>query len=144
MKIGVSSKKLSQRDMTVLALWTIRPQLMAVPGVANVAIWGQRDKQFQVLVDPDRLRANQSFARPVIKAAQDAVALDAGGFVDTPNQRLAVRQRPAVADADDLARTVVVVPQRHAAAPGRRGRRADRLARRRSATRSSTTAPACC
>ena len=29
-----------------------------MPGVANVAIWGQRDKQFQVLVDPDRLRAN--------------------------------------------------------------------------------------
>ena len=42
----------------MLALWTIRPRLMSVPGVANVAIWGQRDKQFQVLVDPDRLRAH--------------------------------------------------------------------------------------
>ena len=30
---------------------------MAVPGVANVAIWGQRDRQLQVLVDPDRLAA---------------------------------------------------------------------------------------
>ena len=57
MKIGVSSKTVSQRDMTVLAMFTIRPKLMAVPGVANVAIWGQRDKQFQVLIDPDRLRA---------------------------------------------------------------------------------------
>ena len=42
----------------MLALWTIRPRLMAVPGVANVAIWGQRDRQYQVLVDPDRLRAH--------------------------------------------------------------------------------------
>ena len=40
MQIGISSQRLNQRDMTVLALWMIRPQLMAVPGVANVAIWG--------------------------------------------------------------------------------------------------------
>src|SRR6516162_5394450 len=56
MKIGLSSKTLSQMEMTLLAKWTIRPRLMAIPGVANVAIWGQRDRQFQVLVDPDRLR----------------------------------------------------------------------------------------
>ena len=58
MKIGVSSKTLSQVELTTLAQWTIRPRLMAIPGVANVAIWGQRDRQLQVLVDPDRLRAN--------------------------------------------------------------------------------------
>ena len=58
LKIGVSSATLSQMEMTDLARWTIRPRLMAVPGVANVAIWGERDRQFQVLVDPDRLRAH--------------------------------------------------------------------------------------
>ena len=84
----------------MLALWTIRPRLMAIPGVANVAIWGQRDRQFQVLVDPDRLRANGvtldagDHARP-----RDAAALGAGGFVDTPNQRLAVRHVSPVDDA---------------------------------------------
>jgi Cu/Ag efflux pump CusA len=50
MKIGIWSDKLSQQDLTILALWTIRPKLMSVPGVANVAIWGQRDKQFQVVM----------------------------------------------------------------------------------------------
>src|SRR5579871_6837236 len=58
MKIGVSSDEMSQMDMTILARWTIRPRLMAIPGVANVAIWGQRDRQFQVLVDPDELQAH--------------------------------------------------------------------------------------
>ena len=58
LKIGVSSKTLSQMDLTALARWTIRPRLMAIPGVANVAIWGQRDRQLQVLVNPDRLRAH--------------------------------------------------------------------------------------
>ena len=44
--------------------WTIRPRLMGVPGVANVAIWGQRDRQLQVLVDPSKLRAQRRDAPP--------------------------------------------------------------------------------
>jgi CzcA family heavy metal efflux pump len=107
MKIGLSSKTMSQMDMTVLARWTIRPRLMAVPGVANVAIWGQRDRQFQVLVDPDRLRANGITLDVVTKAVADATAAAAGGFIDSPNQRIAVRHRAAVETPDDLADTVV-------------------------------------
>src|SRR5262245_39375213 len=82
LKIGVSSKKLSQMELSELALWTIRPRLMAVPGVANVAIWGQRDRQFQVLVDPDRLAANGVALEAVTRAAGDAVTVAAGGFVE--------------------------------------------------------------
>ena len=48
MKIGMTSKTLSQIELTTLARWTIRPRLMAIPGVANVAIWGQRDRQLQI------------------------------------------------------------------------------------------------
>jgi len=107
LKIGMSSTTLSQRDLTELALWTIRPKLMAVPGVANVAIWGQRDKQLQVLVDPDRLRTYGVTLDQVLRAAGDATVLDAGGFVDTPNQRFAVRHLSSILSPEDLARTVV-------------------------------------
>jgi multidrug efflux pump subunit AcrB len=55
-----------------------------------VAIWGQRDRQLQVLVDPDRLRAHNVTLTDVERATRDAVAVAAGGFVDTPNQRLSV------------------------------------------------------
>jgi CzcA family heavy metal efflux pump len=107
MKIGVSSTRLSQRDLTLLAFWTIRPKLMSVAGVANVAIWGQRDTQFQVLVDPDRLRANRVTLDAVVKAAGDAAVLETGGFMDTPNQRLAVRHLSPILKPEDLAQTVV-------------------------------------
>ena len=107
LKIGMSSETMDQQDMTVLALWTIRPKLMSVAGVANVAIWGQRDKQYQVLVDPDRLRAQGVTLDQVTRAAQDATVLESGGFVDKPNQRLAVRHRAMVQNPDDLARSVV-------------------------------------
>src|SRR6476469_8580922 len=41
----------------VLARWNIKPRLMGVPGVANVAVWGQRERQLQVQVDPQQLKA---------------------------------------------------------------------------------------
>ena len=91
LKIGISSTNLSQMEMSELALWTIRPRLMAVPGVANVAIWGQRDRQYQVLVDPERLRMHGVSLDAVVRAAGDAALVSAGGFIDTPNQRLPVR-----------------------------------------------------
>ncbi len=107
LKIGVSSDTLSQMEMTELARWTIRPRLMSISGVANVAIWGQRDRQFQVLVDPVRLHSLNVTLDAVVKAATDTVSLSGGGFVDTPNQRIAVRQVNGVRTAEDIAESVV-------------------------------------
>jgi len=102
LKIGLSSKTLTQVELSTLARWTIRPRLMAVPGVANVAIWGQRDRQFQVLVKPDHLRDHGVTLNEVMQATRDAVSPSAGGFIDTPNQRLAVAQRALIAGVDEL------------------------------------------
>ena len=107
LKIGISSDSLSQMQMTTIAKWTIRPRLMAIPGVANVAIWGERDRQIQVLVDPDRLRANDVTLDEVIRATGDATVLASGGFIDTPNQRLAVTHAPPVTIPEDLAEMTI-------------------------------------
>ena len=103
MKIGVSSRTLSQMDLTILMKWTVRPRLMAIPGVANVAIWGQRDRQLQVLVEPERLRAHHLSLDSLLAAAGEATAVGGGGFIDTPNQRLAVAQAGAITRPADLA-----------------------------------------
>lgn len=107
LKIGLWSDKLDQMALTDLAFWTIRPRLMAIPGVANVAIWGQRDRQYQVLVDPDRLNALNVSLDQVIQATSGAVVISSGGFIDTPNQRLAVRHQSTVASPEEIAQTVV-------------------------------------
>lgn len=107
LKVGLTSKTLDQMALSELAVWTMRPRLMSVPGVANVAIWGQRDRQFQVLVDPQRLRAAGVTLDAITKAAGDAAVISAGGFIDTPNLRLPVNQLSLITTADDLARTVV-------------------------------------
>jgi Cu/Ag efflux pump CusA len=107
MKIGLSSKKLSQMELTTLARWTIRPRLMAIPGVANVAIWGERDRQLQVLIDPDRLRDHNVVLDDVVRVTRDSVAPAAGGFLDTPNQRLAITHLSPISTPQDLARIPV-------------------------------------
>ena len=96
-------------EMTTVAKWTIRPRLMAIQGVANVAIWGQRDRQIQVLVDPHHLAAHEVTTGDIVRAAADAVEIGGGGFIDTPNQRLAVAHVSSIHSPQDLYHVPVAV-----------------------------------
>ncbi len=110
MKIGITSERLSQIELTTLAKWTIRPRLMSVPGVANVAIWGQRDRQLQVLVDPARLRASNVTLADVVTAAREGTSTAGGGFLETPQQRLPMAHAPAVSNVEDLRQLLIPLP----------------------------------
>lgn len=107
LKIGLQSDQFTQMEMTTLALWTVRPKLMAVPGVANVAIWGQRDRQIQVQVDPNRLNAYGLSIDDVTRATKNAVAVSGGSFIEGPNQRFNVTHLPAILSPDDLKSIVI-------------------------------------
>src|SRR5690349_1048329 len=119
MMVGLSSKDVSLIDMSVLAHWTIRPRLLSVPGVANVAVWGQRERQLQVLVDPQQMRDHGVSLSQVIETAGNALwvspltFLDAstpgtGGFIDTANQRLGIQHVFPITTPDDLAKVAIV------------------------------------
>ena len=115
MKIGLSSKTISLNDMSMVAYWTIRARLLRVPGVANVAIWGERIKMPQVQVDPKRMAAHDVTLDEVMETTADALdtgilfysdgaMIGTGGFLDTPNQRLNIRPVQAITTPEDLAR----------------------------------------
>jgi Cu/Ag efflux pump CusA len=102
--IGLSNgtRKLTPIQQGILARWTIRPRLLGVRGVANVAIWGQRDQQLQVQVDPRRLREKHVTLDQIIATTGNAQLVSpltfleastpgTGGFIETPTQRLQVR-----------------------------------------------------
>jgi multidrug efflux pump subunit AcrB len=63
MQIGLSSDVNSLIDLSILARWTMVPRLMGAPGVANVSIWGERRRQLQVQVDPERSHSTGSSRR---------------------------------------------------------------------------------
>ena len=118
MMIGLSARDLSLIDLSVLARWKIKPRLMAVPGVANVTIWGQRDKQLQVQVDPARLHQNGITLTDVITTTGNALwasplsfveasSPGTGGFVDMANQRLAIQHVLPITTPQSLASVTI-------------------------------------
>lgn len=59
LKIGISSKTKSVIDLSMITYWTIRQRLLRVPGVANIAIWGERIEMFQVNVVPEWMKSTK-------------------------------------------------------------------------------------
>jgi CzcA family heavy metal efflux pump len=114
LKIGMSSQTVSLTDMSMIAYWTIRARLLQVPGVADVAIWGERIKIPQVLVDPARMEAQKVSLNEVMDVTSGSLdsgllqfttgaLIGTGGFVETPNQRFQVRHLSPLIDPKDLA-----------------------------------------
>jgi Cu/Ag efflux pump CusA len=99
---SLASDKVTPIEKSVIARWTLQPRLLGVPGVANVAIWGFRDRQLQVQVDPERLRDRNVTLKQVVETTANAqissplsfvegAVPGTGGFIETPQQRLGVR-----------------------------------------------------
>jgi CzcA family heavy metal efflux pump len=118
MMVGLSSQQVSPIQMSVLARWNIRPALLSVPGVANVSIWGMRDRQLQVLVDPQRLQDKHVTLDQVVSTTGNALWVSplsflnastpgSGGWIDGPQQRLEVRHVLPISSPNDLAQVNV-------------------------------------
>jgi len=118
MIVGISSKDMSLIDMSVVARWTIAPRLTGVPGVAHVAIWGNRDRQLQVLIDPEKLQEKGVTLDQIIETTGNALWVSpltfleasspgSGGFIDTPNQRLTVWHVLPISSPDELAKVPI-------------------------------------
>ena len=121
MMIRLTSTDMSAIDMSVLARWTMKPGLLSVPGVANVAIWGQRDQQLQVLVDPAQLAAKGVTLDEVIKTTGNSVWVSplsyleastpgTGGFFETGHQRIGVQHVLPIASPQDLGQIPIEGP----------------------------------
>ncbi|HSM72425.1 MAG TPA: efflux RND transporter permease subunit, partial [Anaerolineales bacterium] len=116
--VGLSSEDLSLIEMSVLARWTIGPRLLGVPGVSNLAIWGNRDQQLQVLVDPEHLRDMGVTLNQIVRTTGNSLWVSplsfleastpgTGGFIETPNQRIGVWHVLPISSPEDLAQVPV-------------------------------------
>jgi Cu/Ag efflux pump CusA len=114
LSVRLSSETLTPIKMSELAKWNIAPRLLGVQGVANVSIWGFRDRQLQVLVDPDRLRDADLTLQQIVNTTGNSLWVSpltfleastpgTAGFIDTPNQRFGIRHELPIKNADDLA-----------------------------------------
>jgi Cu/Ag efflux pump CusA len=109
--LALTSETVSPMALRTIADWSFQRRLRAVQGVAHVEVFGGEVRQYQVLVQPDRLRRYRLSLDDVVAAARDASGFGGAGYVETPNQRLPVRQRTQITSPDDLAAAPVIVEE---------------------------------
>jgi cobalt-zinc-cadmium resistance protein CzcA len=87
--------------------WMIAPRLRAVPGVTEVNTWGGLPKQYQVVVDPARLRAHGLSLREVFEAVEHGNANAGGGYIEHNREQYIVRGEGLVSSISDIEKIVL-------------------------------------
>ncbi|HUX28959.1 MAG TPA: efflux RND transporter permease subunit, partial [Terracidiphilus sp.] len=106
--MGITSQARSLMDVRTVADWTLKPRLLAVPGVTNIGIFGGEVKQLQVQFLPEKLVQYHLSLDDVVAAAQKATAVVGAGFVENGNQRLILRPEGQPVTAEQIAATVLL------------------------------------
>ena len=108
LEMGMTSSTISLMQLRTAADWVLKPALLAVRGVTNVAIWGGQIKQYQIQFIPRRLEQYDLSVNQVLAAARRATGVRGGGFIATANQRFILRPEGQSLTTGELARTVLV------------------------------------
>ena len=119
MKIGLTSESVNLVDMSTIAYWKVRSRLLRVPGVAQVAIWGERLPQRHVQVDPSKLTEYDISLQQVMDTSanalesgllqySDGAVVGTGGFVESDGQRLNIRHVQPITGPDQLGEVPVL------------------------------------
>ncbi|CUA96193.1 efflux RND transporter permease subunit [Thiomonas bhubaneswarensis] len=104
---GLTSAQHGLMQLQSIAQWTLRPQLMAVPGVANVLVFSQQVRALQVRVDPQALLRHGLDPQQVVAATRHATGLLGAGFMPTPQQRVLLVSSGTATSPGALADTVL-------------------------------------
>ncbi len=105
--VGLTSETRSLMELRTVADWTVRLRLLAVPGVANVTVFGGDKRSIQVQVHPDELIRYGLTLNDVLIAARRSTGVRGAGFVDTRNQRIVFQTEGQSLKPDAIARTVL-------------------------------------
>lgn len=95
------------RDLRTLQDWVIRPMLRAVPGLADVDTLGGQAKQYEVLVDPNRLTSFGLTLRQVQTAVTENNQNAGGSYIEKGGDKLVVQGQGLARSTEDLERIVV-------------------------------------
>jgi len=107
MIIGLTSDTTSLQDLRTLADWSIRPRLLSTGGVAQVAVIGGDIKEYQILMDPGRMRHYGVTMDEVIYAVKGMNQNAAGGTLYEYGNEYIVRGVLSTSDVEEMKKAVV-------------------------------------
>ena len=107
MIIGLTADTTSMQDLRTIADWTIRPRLLSTGGVAQVAVMGGDIKEYQILMDPGKMRRHEVSMDEVIYAVKGMNQNASGGTLYEYGNEYIVRGLLSTNDIDELKKAVV-------------------------------------
>ncbi len=88
--IGLTSKTRSLTELRTIVDWTIVPHLLAIPGVADVNVFGGKVRQLQIQVDPEKMVRYGISLTQIEDAVKKATGVRGSGFFENKNQRIVI------------------------------------------------------
>lgn len=105
--VGLTADSTSMLDLRTLADWTIRPRLLSTGGVAQVAVLGGDIKEYQIQLDPERMRHYGVTLGQVLDATRGMNLNANGGVIYEYGNEYIVRGLTATTNTELLGKTVV-------------------------------------
>jgi CzcA family heavy metal efflux pump len=106
-----STSRIDLMEVRRLVDWQVTNRLLAVPGVSKVLVYGGDVRQYQVQVDPNKLKAFNVSLQQVTEAVQAANFNAPGGFLITPDKQTLIRGIGRIESLNDLKESVIVSRQ---------------------------------
>ena len=107
MLVSVNSDEHSELEVRTAADWEIRRRLLAIPGVAQVIPIGGGQKQYQVRVNPDKLKQYNITLHQVLQATEQVNQNFSGGFFREYSQEYTIRGIGRAYSVEDLEQSVI-------------------------------------
>jgi CzcA family heavy metal efflux pump len=106
--VGLTSKNRSLTELRTIVDWTIVPHLLAIPGVADVNVFGGKIRQFQVQVDPEKMIHYSISLTQIEDAVKNATGVRGNGFIENNNQRIVINTEGQSTTPEKLALATIV------------------------------------
>ena len=105
--VGLTADRTSMLDLRTMADWTVRPRLLSIGGVAQVAVLGGDVKEYQVLLHPGRMKHYGVSLAEVLAATEGMTQNASGGTIYEYGNEYIVRGITSTANTDEIGRAVV-------------------------------------
>ena len=105
--VGLTADSTSMIDLRTIADWTIRPRLLSTGGVAQVSVLGGDIKEYQVLIDPARMRHYGVSLDEVMAVTRNMNQNVNGGIIYEHSNEYIVRGMLSTTDIEQIGRAVI-------------------------------------
>lgn len=96
-------------DLRTIQDWVVRRQLSGIEGVVEVNTWGGFLKQYEVAINPERLKGMQIDIAEVFRAMKQNNSIAGGGYIEKTNESFFIRGEGQVTSLEDIENIVVEV-----------------------------------